>query len=298
VPLEGFISFAEISRSTGIEESLLRRFFHHAMTNSLFVEPSPGFVAHTTLSRMLLINPDAFDALGFVLEELIPASNQLLPALAKYSNSSEPNETAFNIENKTSLSMFDYLALNPERAQRLGAGMKFFTQGEGFDVKHLIAGNDWRSLDHPGAVVVDMGGGHGAVSQALASATTNITFIVQDLAGTVNKGASLLPDTLQGRVQFMKHDFFTEQVIKNADVYFFRWVFHNWSDTYCVQILQKLIPAMKKGGKVMLYEYALAENPETKISEKLGRFISPPFTPLPTFETSANPPSPLSATST
>ncbi len=32
---------------------------------------------------------------------------------------------------------------------------------------------------------------------------------------------------------------------------------------------------MKKGGEVTLYEYALTKPPETKVSEKLGRFISP-----------------------
>ena len=269
-----------MSQSTGIEESLLRRFFYHAMTNGIFVEPSPGSVAHTALSRMLLTNPDAFDTLGFVLEELIPASNQLLPALGRFPNSGEPNETAFNIENKTSLSMFAFLALNPERARRLGVGMKFFTQIEGFDVKHLIAGYDWECLDRPGAGVVDVGGGHGAVSQALASATYNITFIVQDLAGVADQGASLLPCTLKNRVRFMAHDFFTEQVVREADVYLFRWIFHNWSDMYGVRILQNLIPAMKKGSKVMLYEYALEEKPEVKLSEKLGRFVSQPVSLL------------------
>jgi len=38
------------------------------------------------MSRMLLTNPDAFDALDFVLENLIPAFSQMLPALIKYPN--------------------------------------------------------------------------------------------------------------------------------------------------------------------------------------------------------------------
>jgi len=112
------------------------------------------------------------------------------------------------------------------------------------------------------------------VSQALALATTDIAFIVSDLAGTASKGASLLSHAKR-QSRFMKHDLFTEQVAKEANVYFFRWVFHNWNDKYCVQVLQNLIPTMKKGGEVMLYEYALTKPLETKVSEKLGRFISP-----------------------
>jgi len=90
---------------------------------------------------------------------------------------------------------------------------------------------------------VDGGGGYGPVSQALALGTTDIAFIVPDLAGTASKGASLLPHAKR-QSQFMKHDLLTEQVAKEANVYFFRWVFHNWNDKYCVQVLQNLIPTM------------------------------------------------------
>lgn len=51
----------------------------------------------------------------------------------------------------------------------------------------------------------------------------------------------------------MAHDFFTPQPIK-ADMYFFRWIFHNWSDAYCVRILQALIPGLKPGAKVIVSE--------------------------------------------
>ncbi len=244
------------------------------MKNNILAELSTGFVPHTIMSRMLLTNPDAFDALGFVRENLISAFSQMLPALIKYFNLKELNEIVSIIKNKTFFSTFEWFALNLDPAKRLGATMKSFTQGEGFDVKHLIAGNGWRSLDHPSAVIVDGGGGYGPVSQALALATIDIAFIVPDLAGTASKGASLLPHAKR-QSQFMKHDLLTEQVAKEANVYFFRWVFHNWNDKYCVQVLQNLIPTMKKGGEVTLYEYALTKPPETKVSEKLGRFISP-----------------------
>jgi hypothetical protein len=65
---------------------------------------------------------------------------------------------------------------------------------------------------------------------------------------------------------------------------------------------------MKKGGKVMLYEYALTEPAETNVSEKLGRFVSPllflfslyttdpttatPSTPYSNSKDPANPPLP------
>jgi len=57
----------------------------------------------------------------------------------------------------------------------------------------------------------------------------------------------------------MAHDFLTEQPVKNADVYFFRWIFHNWSDKYSIQILRALIPALKPGARVVINDNVLPE---------------------------------------
>ncbi|KAF2194602.1 O-methyltransferase, partial [Zopfia rhizophila CBS 207.26] len=50
---------------------------------------------------------------------------------------------------------------------------------------------------------------------------------------------------LVSRVEFMGHDFFQEKVLRRADVYFFTWIMHNWSDGRCVKILRNPIPGVK-----------------------------------------------------
>ena len=57
----------------------------------------------------------------------------------------------------------------------------------------------------------------------------------------------------------MVHDFFKPQPVSGADVYFFRWIFHNWSDKYCIQILRNLIPALKRGARVIISDAVLPE---------------------------------------
>jgi len=57
----------------------------------------------------------------------------------------------------------------------------------------------------------------------------------------------------------MAHDFLTEQHVKNADIYFFRWIFHNWSDKYCIQILRNLIPALKTNARIVINDNVLPE---------------------------------------
>lgn len=51
----------------------------------------------------------------------------------------------------------------------------------------------------------------------------------------------------------MVHDFFKAQPVE-ADIYFLRWIFHNWSDKYCIKILRALIPSLKPGAKVIVSE--------------------------------------------
>lgn len=48
-------------------------------------------------------------------------------------------------------------------------------------------------------------------------------------------------------------------------VYYFRWIFHNYSNPYAVSILKNLIPALKPGARVIINDYCIrgpgSENP-------------------------------------
>ena len=251
---------------------MARRFLRHAMVNRLFAQPSPDHVRHTAASRLMVTDPDFFDAIGLETAELGPTSASMFDAFSKYGDSGEPHETAFSLANGTDLGIYRFLGQNPERARRFGAGMRFFTKDEGWNLKHLVTGFDWASIDYPDATVVDMGGGQGSVSQVLAKATQNVKFVVLDLPGTVDQGKAALPKEYEGRIDFMAHDFFTEQTVKKApEVYLFRWIFHNWSDGYCLKILRSLIPSLSDNTRVLIYEYVLNDEPETRLTEKMGQ---------------------------
>lgn len=58
----------------------------------------------------------------------------------------------------------------------------------------------------------------------------------------------------------MEHDFLIEQRVKNADVYLFRWILHDWSDMYCIRILRNLIPALKAGLIIFINDNVLPES--------------------------------------
>ena len=171
--------------------------------------------------------------------------------------------------NNTEDSMYLFLGKHPERAKRFAGAMSLSISGEGYEHDHIVRNGPWPSIPADG-VVVDIGGSHGDVMIAIAKAFPSLKFVVQDLPSTIDAHPSL-PKELSDRITFMAHDFFTEQPVKNADVYFFRWIFHNWPDKYCLRILQNLVPALKPGARIFINEWCLPE-PNTA-SNRLERRI-------------------------
>ncbi|KAK4692501.1 hypothetical protein P7C71_g4723, partial [Lecanoromycetidae sp. Uapishka_2] len=213
---------------------------------------------------------DILFGVGMMTCELGPAFNKYIEAQSKWPNSDEPHETAWCVEHDTSLSVFEFLGKNPDRARRFGAGMRYFTKDEVWDLKYLHASYDWVSIDRPGTVMVDVGGGQGGVAQFLAKLTKHLKIYVQDLPATAEQGFDLLPDEFKDRIEFVANDFFFEQTIKDADVYFFRWILHNWSDKYAIRILQALTPALKNGARILVYEVVLSDKPDWSSMQKAG----------------------------
>jgi hypothetical protein len=124
----------------------------------------------------------------------------------------------------------------------------------------VISGFDWASLGE--ATVVNVGGSHGLVNIDIAKAFPKLHFIVQDLPKVIEDARAKLPEELSDRVTYMAHNFFTEQPVNDADIYYFRWILHDWSDKYCLKILKALIPALKSGARLLLSERCL-EAPST-----------------------------------
>ena len=75
--------------------------------------------------------------------------------------------------------------------------------------------------------------------------------------------AAIMPPDLKDRISFQVHDFFTPQPVA-ADVYFMRWILHDWSDKYAIRIIRNIVPAMKPGSRIVIMETVL--QPPGKLS--------------------------------
>lgn len=130
--------------------------------------------------------------------------------------------------------------------------MQWFNTGPGLEPSHTLDAFPWPDLGD--GAVVDVSGGYGTFSIALAERFPSLRCIVQDRADVITEGQARLATELTDRVHFMAHDFFTDQPAMDVSAFFLRWILHDWSDKYAIKILRALIPALRAGVRVLVNE--------------------------------------------
>ena len=112
-------------------------------------------MAHTAASKLLAEDQQIHDWIRVSTDELWQGAAQTVNAISKYPGSQEPYQTGFTLANNTDMSMFEFFAQYPDRAQRFGNAMSSCTSGTGYKIEHLVRGFDWSSIGH--GSVVDVG---------------------------------------------------------------------------------------------------------------------------------------------
>ncbi|KAK3392955.1 S-adenosyl-L-methionine-dependent methyltransferase [Podospora didyma] len=266
-PADSTITLSELEAKTSLDPINLARLLRLIMTKGIFCEPSHGVIAHTAASRLLAEDADMEAWIGFNLEDIFPASAHVLEAIKTYPEATSLTQSGFCFAFDTvdKEPMFVTFGKDPNRARRMGRAMVSLTGGEGYEVSYFVnvegGGYDLSDVDAAGGTFVDIGGSHGFVCVDLATRYKNIKFVVQDLPKTVDSAPKPICADPQAadRIAMLAHDFFTPQVTKGADVYYFRWIIHNYSTPYAIKILQNLIPALKPGARIVINDHCLLE---------------------------------------
>ncbi|KAF4229636.1 hypothetical protein CNMCM6457_006269 [Aspergillus fumigatiaffinis] len=139
-------------------------------------------------------------------------------------------------------------------------GLAMLGGGRVFGVAHLFD-FPWASLGK--AQVVDVGGGVGGFCLQLSKIYPDLSFIVQDRAPVLAQAQREIwprenPQALNNdRVKFLEHNFFDPNPVVGADIYWLRYILHDWSDDYCIQILSAIKEAMKPGSRVLICDQVM-----------------------------------------
>ncbi|KAL8705272.1 MAG: hypothetical protein Q9201_001603 [Fulgogasparrea decipioides] len=263
VPYDGETTFEEVANKCNVDVNDVKRFLRVAIARHIFEEPKIGSIAHTAASKLLLNNPMLEAWTLNIAQEFWPSLSRTVDATEKWPGSEEPNESGYSLSHNTNENPFDVIKTDPHRQRRFIDAMSYSHLHPSYNVSHLVHNYPFDSLTKPtgSATIVDVGGSEGQAATAIARAypDPNLRFVVQDQPATVSSLATHIPDDLKSRIEGMPYDFFAPQPIKGAALYLYRWILHDWPDKYCVKILQALIPAMKKGAKVLINDVCVPQ---------------------------------------
>ncbi|KID63532.1 O-methyltransferase, family 2, partial [Metarhizium hybridum] len=241
IPANGEIPFGDLVAKIGVDCAALTRILRLGIAHRVFNEPRPGVITHSAVSKLIADDSSVADWLGANVDDMWPSAEKTVEALVKWPLATEPNQTGFSLANGTADSFYIELEKNPERARRFGGAMSFLTTGEGQAFHHVINGYAWSALG--AATVVNVGGSHGDAAFAFARKFPHFQLVVQELPQVV----ASCKEQPGLNVRIMSHDLFEEQPVRDAHVYLYRWICHNWPDSYCIRMLRALAPA--QGGR-------------------------------------------------
>lgn len=152
------------------------------------------------------------------------------------------------------MSLFEFLAANPDRARQFQAAMSERTAAF---APSVAAAYDFSAM----RTVADIGGGKGTLLAAILRAHDHLRGILFDLpSGVANAAEMFQAEDVADRCEIVPGDFF-QGVPDGADGYILANVLHDWDDPDAVRILGACRRAMAKDGRVLIVERLIPDDP-------------------------------------
>ena len=252
-PIGSTATIPEIAQKSGVHPDDAKTLIDHALTFRYFERQPDGSITHSASTRAIITIPHVQAWITHALNNMWRDVPYIVPAMAKWPGSQEPYETAFNFSRRVDGPFFKEVGKNPQDVQAFMNAMRFFLDKPNMSPNFAIQGYSWEA--HAEGTIVDVGGSHGLIAFKLAERYPGMTLVVQDLPEVVAKA----PSSGTRQVVFQAHNFLEEQPVKEADIYFLRYILHSWADKYCIAILRALIPALKAGSRILLMEHIVPE---------------------------------------
>ncbi|RAL12387.1 O-methyltransferase tpcA [Aspergillus homomorphus CBS 101889] len=290
---EGGVHVDQISQEAKIEPRKLSRILRYLCSSGVFQQTGRDRFANNGISAALVANESLRAYVQLVNSEGFTASDRLPHTLLdpETGPSYDVAQTAWQSAVDTKKTRWEWIEerVPPEKLLETGGhypgipslvlglpapdedglvgrpeldimGLSMVGGGRVFGTAHVYD-FPWASLGE--ALVVDVGGGVGGFPLQLSKVYPKLQFIVQDRGPVIKQGRDKIwsrqnPDALRsGRVQFVEHSFFEPNPAVGADIYFLRYVLHDWSDDYCVRILSNIRKSMAAHSRLLICDQVM-----------------------------------------
>jgi hypothetical protein len=211
----------------GGDPDTLHRLLRALASDGVFRETEPGVFEHTDLSRQLL-EPGWSEFAHLFGGVFFEATTDLEAA------TSEPP-----FPQRFGSGFWEWLAEHPAEREAFDAAMA----GERHRPAERLAALEWRE----GEVVVDVGGGNGALLAELIRRRPELRGVVLDLPETVRDEAAL-----GDRIEFVAGSFF--ESVPKGDAYLLSGILHDWPDEDAARILRTIRAAAPEHARLLINE--------------------------------------------
>jgi hypothetical protein len=234
----GTTDTAALARQVGADEDALRRMLRLLEADGVVMREAPDVWRLTATGELLREDAD-----GSMRQLALLFGAEVYDAWSGAAGSLRTGEPAFAA--RFGAPFFDWLQQNPEGARRFDGAMS------GTAALRLLPLLEW---DWSGiGSVVDVGGGNGALLEALLDRVPSLTGVSFDLPQVAERAAIRIQSTgVAGRLRAEGGDFFEE--VPAADAYILAQVLHDWSDEDGIRILAACRRAAGEQGRLFVLE--------------------------------------------
>ncbi|MGA2242502.1 MAG: methyltransferase [Verrucomicrobiota bacterium] len=241
---DGPRSIVELATATRTHAPSLYRLMRALASIGVFAEDKSGRFALTPMAECLRTDaPNSVCAVAIMTGE-----DWWWKAWGRILHSVQTGKSSF--QHVHGMRFFEYMTKNPEAGAIFDRAMASYTAQTGAQVVAAYSFDKAR-------VVVDVGGGHGALLAAILRHHPSVRGIVFDQPATVEIAKGFLESQrLLARCQVLGGDFF-ESVPEGGDTYLLQHVVHDWDDENATKILRNCHRAMPPDGKLLLVEMVI-----------------------------------------
>jgi predicted O-methyltransferase YrrM len=245
---DGPKTVAELARQSGANEQFLRRVLRYLASEGVFAEQDGDSFALTEQSHWL-----RSDVPGSLRPRAVFTGSALnWTAWGRLLDSVRTGASAVQVAFGQGL--FDYAHSHPDAAATFHT---FMAEQTAASVAALLAAYSFAGVRE----LVDVGGGHGALVAGVLRAHAGLRGVLFDLPEVVAAARPVLDRAgVADRCRLVGGDFFAA-VPAGADLYALKFILHDWPDAECVRILRNCRQAMAPGGRVLIVEHILPQDP-------------------------------------